>query len=58
MRRFRTGPETAWAITDYGSAFRLLRLLRNETKEARIDLAYLAPGDQIARHRADHRQLF
>jgi quercetin dioxygenase-like cupin family protein len=58
MMRFRTGPETAWPITDYGSSFRLTRLLRSETKETRVDIAFLGPGDQIARHRAGRPQLF
>jgi len=34
------------------ASFRLIWLLRSETKEARVDIAYLAAGDQIARHRA------
>jgi quercetin dioxygenase-like cupin family protein len=58
MKRFRTGPETAWPIIDYGSSFRLTRLLRSESKEARVDIAYLAPGDQIAQHHAGLPQLF
>ena len=58
MKRFHIGSETAWPITDYGSSFRLIRLLKSETQEARVDIAYLAPGDQIARHRAGLPQLF
>ena len=58
MKRFSTGHETALPITDYGSSFHLTRLLRSETKEARVDIAYLAPGYQIARHRAGLPQPF
>ena len=57
MRRFRTGPETAWPITDYGSSFRLIRLLRSETKEARrYHLSRSRRPDP--RHRAGLPQLF
>jgi quercetin dioxygenase-like cupin family protein len=58
MKRIITGHENALPITDYGSSFHLIRLLRSETKETRVGIAYLAPGDQIARHRAGFPQLF
>lgn len=58
MRRFRIGPEVSHAIGDYGSSFRLLRLIRAHSSEVRVDLAYLAPGDDIARHPAGLPQLF
>jgi hypothetical protein len=58
MRRFHIAAEHAWPIGDYGSSFRLLRLLHARSSEARVDLAYLAPGDVIARHPAGLPQLF
>lgn len=58
MKRFIFSAENAWPISDYGSSFRLLRLLRAQSSEVRVDLAYLAPGDVIARHPAGLPQLF
>jgi mannose-6-phosphate isomerase-like protein (cupin superfamily) len=58
MKRFSVAAEHARPIGDYGSSFRLLRLLRARSSEVRVDLAYLAPGDVIARHPAGLRQLF
>lgn len=58
MKRFRINAETAWPITDYGSSFRLTRLLGSQSGETRIDFAWLGPGDQIARHPASLPQLF
>jgi hypothetical protein len=44
-------------VTDYGSSFRLARLLRSEAGEVRVDVAYLGPGDRIGSHPADLPQL-
>lgn len=58
MKRFAFSPENAWPINDYGSSFRLLRLLRARSSDVRVDLAFLSPGDFIARHPAGLPQLF
>ena len=58
MKRFAFSAENAWPISDHGSSFRLLRLLHARSSEVRVDLAYLAPGDVIARHPAGQPQLF
>jgi mannose-6-phosphate isomerase-like protein (cupin superfamily) len=58
MKRFHIAEEHTRPIGDYGSSFRLLRLLRARSSEVRVDLAYLAPGDDIARHPAGLPQLF
>lgn len=58
MKRFRFGDETSWTINDYGSSFRLMRLHWSKSAETRVDIAYLAPGDFIARHATGLPQLF
>lgn len=58
MRHLRFAAETAWRIADYGSSFRLARLLRSREGEVRVDIAYLEPGDYVGRHRAGLPQLF
>lgn len=58
MKRYRIDEQTARPIGDYGSSFRLLHLLRGESAGARVDFAFLSPGDFIARHPAGRPQLF
>lgn len=58
MQRFRFDGEAAWPVTDYGSSFRLARLLRSAASEVRVDVAFLGPGDRIGPHRAGLPQLF
>ncbi|HET7036517.1 MAG TPA: cupin domain-containing protein [Thermomicrobiaceae bacterium] len=58
MQLYRIDPEEARPVADYGSAFRLLRLLQARSGEVRVDLAYLGPGDQIGHHQGRLPQLF
>jgi quercetin dioxygenase-like cupin family protein len=58
MQRFRFAGEAAWPVGDFGSSFRLARLLRSQTGEVRVDVAFLAPGDCVGAHRAGLPQLF
>ncbi|MDP9472527.1 MAG: cupin [Chloroflexota bacterium] len=58
MQRFRFDGEAAWPVTDYGSSFRLARLLRSPAGEVRVDIAFLGPGDSIGPHPAGLPQLF
>jgi hypothetical protein len=43
VKRFRFGPDAAWPVDDYGSAFRLSRLLQTQTGEVRVDVAIAVP---------------
>lgn len=58
MELYRFDPEVAWPVTDYGSSFRLARLLHARSGEVRVDVVYLGPGDAIAAHPAGLPQLF
>jgi hypothetical protein len=58
MKRYNLGPEYSRQIGDYGSSFRLMRLHWSKVSEVRVDIAYLAPGEFIARHAAGLPQLF
>jgi hypothetical protein len=58
MHLFRFDVDVAWPITDYGSAFRLARLLWAREGEVRVDCLYLGPGDRVGVHPAGLPQLF
>jgi len=58
MQVFRFDTEVAWPVTDYGSRFRLARLLWARAGEVRVDCLFLGPGDRIGIHPAGLPQLF
>jgi quercetin dioxygenase-like cupin family protein len=58
MQVFRFDPEVAWPVTDYGSSFRLSRLLWARAGEVRVDCLFLEPGDRVGSHPAGLPQLF
>ncbi len=58
MQRFKFDRDVAWPISDYGSSFRLVRLLQAQSSEIRIDVAYFASGDHVGAHSAGLPQLF
>src|SRR5687768_16052582 len=58
MQVFRFDAEVAWPVTDYGSRFRLSRLLWARAGEVRVDCLFLGPGDRVGVHPAGLPQLF
>ena len=58
MQCFKIGPDIARQISDYESSFRLARLLRVESGEVRVDIAYFGVGDHVGPHPAGLPQLF
>ena len=58
MQVFRFDPEVAWPVTDYGSRFRLSRLLWARAGEVRVDCLFLESGDRVGTHPAGLPQLF
>jgi quercetin dioxygenase-like cupin family protein len=58
MQRFWFDGEAARPISDFGSSFRLARLLQSSADEVRVDVAFLAPGDVTGPHPAGLPQLF
>jgi quercetin dioxygenase-like cupin family protein len=58
MQLFRFDTEVAWPVTDYGSRFRLSRLLWARSGEVRVDCLFLEPGDHVGSHPASLPQLF
>jgi quercetin dioxygenase-like cupin family protein len=55
---FRFDADVAWPVTDYGSSFRLSRLLWARAGEVRVDCLFLGPGDRVGVHLAGLPQLF
>ena len=58
MQVFRFDAEVAWPVTDYGSRFRLSRLLWARAGEVRVDCLFLGSGDRVGAHPAGLPQLF
>jgi len=58
MQIFRFDRDVSRDINDYGSSFRMSRLLLARAGEVRVDCMYLAPNDLVAYHRAGLPQLF
>ncbi len=58
MDLYRIDAGIARHVTDYGSSFRLIRLLHAHEGEVRVDVVYLRPSEAIAPHPAGLPQLF
>ncbi len=58
MQLFRFDTDVARPVADYGSMFRLSRLLLSRTGEVRVDVMYLGPHGLVGHHQAGLPQLF
>jgi quercetin dioxygenase-like cupin family protein len=58
MQMFYFDSDVAKPVTDYGSSFRLCRLLQSREREVRVDCMYFEAHDSVGHHQGRLPQLF